>query len=651
MRYLCSLLLPLLFATNLVAQPISEADSTAASAVCKEIIAAQIDGNPELMRAKIAEVKGMPHTPGQAAALVDWLGTAAFMSGDSDSAMYFYQLSIAMDSALNNERGVAYTKANMANVYMARGELELALKCLLELLSEKATENDLTHRAGLLGDIALLYDYQGNFPLAREYAQRSLDLFVELDDQNGQLRLRNQLATISYFEGDLETAVTLWENALSLIEGVAATSSVASIYSNLSKARQLLGNLDGALQAAQKAFELDQALGYVTAIGQSHERMAGLLAAMGRPAEAKTHGYESLRIAQKAGQIPDTEKAAQTLVAIESALGNYKKALEMQQLATQMRDSLKNEENTHQLAELEASFKYEQQALQDSIEAAEREKLTQAQLAAEQAESEQKSQQLWFLGVLLLLAGAGVVFVLNRNRAAQRQNRIIAEQKEEVETINEQLDARNSEKEVLLKEIHHRVKNNLQIISSLLELQSRGIDDESALSAVADGQSRVKSMALIHQKLYQTDDIATVDFGSYASDLCAQLAALYPDMNETQLNIEGNGIELDIDTAIPLGLILNELVTNAFKYGIKGQSAGSLKVELRAEGKGSYLLTVADNGPGLPEDFNFDKTRSLGLRLVRRLSKQLYGKATYQNNEGAIFAVTFKDTEARKEVA
>ena len=170
---------------------------------------------------------------------------------------------------------------------------------------------------------------------------------------------------------------------------------------------------------------------------------------------------------------------------------------------------------------------------------------------------------------MLALVLGGIIFA--RYRVTQRQKQVI-------EVTNKELDARNAEKEVLLKEIHHRVKNNLQIISSLLDLQSKDIDDEGALSAVADGQSRVKSMALIHQKLYQTEDIATVDFGSYATDLCSQLAALYPDMDNTKLDIEGNGIELDIDTAIPLGLILNELVTNAFKYGINSQRTGNLSV-------------------------------------------------------------------------
>ena len=204
---------------------------------------------------------------------------------------------------------------------------------------------------------------------------------------------------------------------------------------------------------------------------------------------------------------------------------------------------------------------------------------------------------------------------------------------------------------MLLKEIHHRVKNNLQIISSLLDLQSNTVEDASALSALEDGQSRVRSMALIHQFLYQNEDIGRISFSSYANDLTRQIASLHANASPVTVALKDSNVMLDIDTAIPVGLILNELATNAFKYGFKNHTNGTLQIRLSELTPGNFELLVADNGPGLPADFDFDKTRTLGLRLVRRLSKQLYGTAEYELNDGAQFRVCFKSTEERQRVA
>lgn len=222
---------------------------------------------------------------------------------------------------------------------------------------------------------------------------------------------------------------------------------------------------------------------------------------------------------------------------------------------------------------------------------------------------------------------------------------------EKVSQQRDQLQSRNENIELLLKEIHHRVKNNLQVVSSLLDLQSRDIDDEEMLANFMEGQNRVKAMALIHQKLYQNDNLATIDFADYAEQLMKELATLYPSANEVKTNIAiKERIEFDIDTAIPLGLILNELISNAYKYAFKPGIEGELNVSVKSLGNGKHELTVADSGVGLPEGFDFNKVRSLGLRLVRRLSQQLYGKVEYMEEQGARFVINFIDTVHRKEI-
>jgi len=210
-----------------------------------------------------------------------------------------------------------------------------------------------------------------------------------------------------------------------------------------------------------------------------------------------------------------------------------------------------------------------------------------------------------------------------------------------------QLRASLQEKEMLLKEIHHRVKNNLQIISSLLNLQARQTSDAMGLDLLRDSQNRVRSMALIHEKLYLSSDLAQVNFADYVRNLIAFLMTSYqvsaatvsPEIDVTK------EIQLDIDTAIPCGLIINELISNALKHAFVDGRAGQLWVEMRRTSHRCLELIVRDNGVGIPPDLQIQQARSLGLRLVTMLVEQIKGELEVGNDGGAMFRVTFPDPQ------
>jgi two-component sensor histidine kinase len=198
------------------------------------------------------------------------------------------------------------------------------------------------------------------------------------------------------------------------------------------------------------------------------------------------------------------------------------------------------------------------------------------------------------------------------------------------------------EKEVLLKEIHHRVKNNLQVISSLLKLQSGYIKDEEALSLFTDSYNRVRSMALIHEKLYQSEDLARVNAAEYINNLITNLFRSYNvSSQKIRLAVEVESIWLDVDTAIPCGLIINELVSNALKYAFKSQEDGELFIHFSLNQQNDINLLVRDNGVGLPPDFDIEETESLGLQLVYNLTGQLNGKIQIDSSKGTSFLIAF----------
>jgi len=208
--------------------------------------------------------------------------------------------------------------------------------------------------------------------------------------------------------------------------------------------------------------------------------------------------------------------------------------------------------------------------------------------------------------------------------------------------LEEQI-ALHDEKEVLLKEIHHRVKNNLQIISSLLSLQARQVTDDKTLRALGDSQSRVRSMALIHEKLYQSQSMARIDFGEYVKSLASDLFRSYRrNFSGIQLNVQVDEVALNLDHAVSCGLILNELMTNALKYAFPEGRSGTIWVELRTQPGHLLSLRVADDGVGIPLDFDTLNAKSLGLQLVNSLVRQLDGTMELESAKGTSFCISFE---------
>jgi PAS domain S-box-containing protein len=199
------------------------------------------------------------------------------------------------------------------------------------------------------------------------------------------------------------------------------------------------------------------------------------------------------------------------------------------------------------------------------------------------------------------------------------------------------------EKEILMREIHHRVKNNLAVISSLLNLQSAQIKDEEARDIFKETQNRVKSMSMIHERLYRSADLKNVNFSEYIRTLATQLFSSYEATGErVKLSINVPDMSVDVNTMIPCGLIMNELVSNALKHAFPGERDGRLKIEVFHEG-GMYTLSVKDNGVGVPPDLDIHSTRTLGMQIINSLTRQLGGTVELVREGGTEFRITFRE--------
>lgn len=317
------------------------------------------------------------------------------------------------------------------------------------------------------------------------------------------------------------------------------------------------------------------------------------------------------------------------------AKGNYKDAYEVSLLLKQANDSLAKNETRQRLLEARLSY--------DSLQQAEKNKTYQKDILQKQSEID-SSRKIVYLVIAALALALLLAFAFYRNyRHTQNTNRIIAQQQLETEEKKRMIEASLTEKETLLKEIHHRVKNNLQIISSLLNLQANRTDDEQLKRIMGEARNRISSMALIHQKIYQSGNLSSVDFQAYIEQMAQSIEANFNnEKKRITHHINTNGIVLDIDTSIPLGLIINELLTNSYKYAFANRDSGTITISLREKDTEDLELHVSDDGAGLPAGFDPSTLNSLGLKLVKGLASQLKGTIRFESNKGTHAFIQFK---------
>jgi two-component sensor histidine kinase len=252
----------------------------------------------------------------------------------------------------------------------------------------------------------------------------------------------------------------------------------------------------------------------------------------------------------------------------------------------------------------------------------------------------------WFtLSVLVILGSLVYGYIEFRTRNLQKTKMLL---EKTVEDRTQQLKGLVSQKDLMMKEIHHRVKNNLQVISGLLELQKARSSDDQVKAALVESQNRVLSIAFIHQNLYQHEDLKGVQIKGFVEELTQHIKSLFRKEScivTAELDIDN--IFIDIDTAVPLGLIINELLTNSFKYAFPDRNNGHISIHIHRTAEHIYKMRYHDNGIGLPIGINTDKPKSLGMRLINRLSKQLDGDMVYTFEGGSCFSLIFKDSELR----
>ncbi|MES2486078.1 MAG: histidine kinase dimerization/phosphoacceptor domain -containing protein [Bacteroidota bacterium] len=349
----------------------------------------------------------------------------------------------------------------------------------------------------------------------------------------------------------------------------------------------------------------------------------------------KTYTYiaELRTLARKNKDLYNFAELEVTHFQADSATGNYLGAIRHLKSYKELNDSLFNISSTKQFADLQ--LKYETEKKDKNIKLLKQH----GQLQETRLNNEIVMRYVFIASLIVLFLILGLLY--SRYCIKQRNNIILEAKQEEINRQNIVLRQLVDEKEWLLKEIHHRVKNNLQIVISLLNTQSAYLENEDALLAIKNSQHRMHAMSLIHQKLYQSDNLASIDMSWYIYELVNYLKESFDLDRRINYKLDTDRVDLDVAQAVPLGLILNEAISNAIKYAFPNGQKGQVAIALKNTGGENYQLTIADDGIGLPDGFEDQERESLGMNLMMGLTNQLDGNFKLQNNNGLTIIITF----------
>ena len=318
---------------------------------------------------------------------------------------------------------------------------------------------------------------------------------------------------------------------------------------------------------------------------------------------------------------------------LDSIQGNYISAISHYQQYKALSDSLLNETTNKHIAQLQIEFESEKK--NQDIKLLENEsKLQQGQLM--QANTS-RNWVFGFAGLLLIIMG----LLINNSYIKQRTNKKLKVQQKEIEKKNIALQHLVTEKEWLVKEIHHRVKNNFHTVSGLLAAQAEYLKTNEAIKAMNESRNRVHAMSIIHQKLYQSENLSAINMPGYIHELTDYLRDCFNTPKSLRFNLQVEPVELNLSYCMPLGLILNEAITNAIKYAFPGNKNGIINIALKHIQGNNLLLSISDNGIGLPQNFDDVNAQSMGMKLMRGLSEDIDGKFKVTGNNGTTIIVEF----------
>ncbi|MBV7532133.1 histidine kinase dimerization/phosphoacceptor domain -containing protein [Chitinophaga sp. sic0106] len=538
----------------------------------------------------------------------------------------------------------------LGNIYADAGDYQEALRyMLLSLRSGKPGSDTTAAWIPINNHAGIAYFRVEDFKEAARYFQQGMVLAEKYKDTAGYRFLLANYANTMNSLGKYRSALDVF-GKLNKLGDIPVSPEMVGPLHILHTSYIRLHKLDSAAMVMNQMSRITSSLPFTHRI-KRYYYVAAVQQAMAekRFRDMKLFA-DSMELSASLNKFPkEVATANLMLFRADSALHFSPKSVQYYQRHIAIRDSLLNEAKLKQVNRLKIEF-----------ESAEKDENI-LELRKTQQEKDDKLKaanfrmKVFIGGVLMLLVL--LILLYNRYQIKQRSNRLLMEQKVLIDSKNERLEVLNktlqrtvNDKEWLLKEIHHRVKNNLQIVISLLKTQSAYLDNGRAKDAISQSQNRMFAMSIIHQRLYRQDNLASIDMQDYIGELVEYLRQSFESAGNLRFVKDVAKLELDVAQAVPIGLILNEAITNAIKYAFPEGRYGEIRVVLRQEKEGELLLEVADNGVGLSAGVDLTKIKSMGMNLIRTLTEQLDGYLEIHQESGLCLQIRFPLEETDRDI-
>lgn len=556
------------------------------------------------------------------------IGRAAYYLSDNKLAFEHYEQAYTYYKKRGDKRMEAAMLNRMGETKRLLDEYEKALEYFQSALSINRELGDTNEMGSCYIGIGILYIVQGNEKEAENYLLKAIESFRSVGNAGREHLTILNLGGLYRENGEFEKSIEFSLKARDYFLANGPEIRLAIAYYNLGVAYYELNQLEESKRQYLLGYEIFERLGDKMRNSGIIMRLSEIALKQGQLDLALSNAQEALKGFEEIENQGQELWAFQHISNIYKEKGDYKQALEYRVKYEEMLDSVNSKETKSRIAEIEE--KYQSELKDQQLEQARSEIELNALIL-----QKQQNQKYAFLGVAIFVL-AILLLLLNQYRIKNRNNETLREK-------NKLIQKSLGEKEVLLKEIHHRVKNNLQFISSLLNLQSRHVSDPQTLAVLVEGKNLVQSMALVHQKLYQEENLKGVHMSTYVQSLVESLVHSYKiDRDKIDVRVDIEEMYLDVDTAIPVGMILNELITNVFKYAFKDSHEGSFEVTL-IEQNNELKLRVGDNGKGLPKSFQLAEGKRFGFELIKSLVEKMKGELETKNEQGAVITITIRN--------
>ena len=523
---------------------------------------------------------------------------------------FLLQKAIYINLKHNDEAGLGNAQNNMALSYYLEGRLDSALFWHFRALETRNKLDNKLQVADTYNNIGILYSLTKNYTNAIYYLNEALQIYTDRKDTDDLANIYSNMADVYQRQKKYDSAIYFLNKSIRFAEKASSPNLFHNAYLNMGFCYNGKNQYNRALSYFNK-------IAVIPNINKDVTVYSYLLVGLGEAYLGKKEYPIAINYAEQGLHLPsvgDNNKIElncyfyKILTDAYEATGDSEKALIYYKAYKENADSLRTEENIRNINDLSAKYESKQKDQQIEI-------LNKDNELKSLALKDKKNIIIFYsIGLIMLTFSLGTILILYHNK----------------EKLNNELAHKNTiitqslaDKEVLLKEIHHRVKNNLQVISSLLNLQSKTIQDEKAVAAIKEARDRVKAMALIHQNLYVEGNFAGINMQEYIEKLTTNLFNSYK-VNEGQihLNMQIDPVQLEIDNLIPIGLILNELISNALKYAFEGRDSGHLWVSLHTW-QDKLILQVKDDGVGLADDFQHHQFTTMGYQLIHSFIQKL----------------------------